>query len=351
MPQPLDAWARLESENLGKAGVFQLRIFGESSLNLFGVLELPERRVGIQLQVPSRLIPAVGEYPSTAGFRTRSERIASTTRIVVLLEVQEFRGVFGEMCIDVLRACLRAGSDETKAVHALVDRLIAWKELFRGSGPIPLPEREQMGLFGELTFLETLLDRSVPAATALEGWRGPFHDPHDFHLGSVHVEVKATASMDPGVTQISSLEQLDPAGTQALFLWHYRFQTATDGSGRTLRGLVEKLRVRLEAAGPHIRAAFDDCLLKIRYLDLHAAEHYDLIGLGLCQTRTLRICHGFPGLTHESVPAPVRAARYDLSVDMVSSEHDVRLEDAMEEICSGAFTRGSDPGGGRPPTS
>ncbi|MEP7121719.1 MAG: PD-(D/E)XK motif protein [Byssovorax sp.] len=330
----LDAWTRLEGENLGGSGVFQVRLFGESSLDLFALLDLPEGKVGIQLQVAARSVPAVGAYPSAAGFRTRVERSGAKTRITLLLEQREFRSVFGEMCFDVLRACLRAGSDETRAVHELVDRLVAWKELFSGAGARPLGEREQMGLVGELTFLDALLDRSVDPAEAVKAWRGPFSDPHDFHVGAVHIEVKSTGATDARVTRISNLAQLDPAGTTALFLWHYRFEMDSGGGGRSLHGLVEKLRARLETARPEVRANFDDCLLKLGYLDLHASEHYDVIALAVRQTRTLKIGPDFPSLTRSSVPTSVREARYDLSFDHVSSDHDVRLDEAMAEICS-----------------
>src|SRR5439155_9457885 len=112
----------------------------------------------------------------------------------MLLERPDFRGVFAEMCTDVLRCCRLAGGDEHRAVEKLVDRLGAWKELFRGSGPQPLGDEEQLGLYGELLFLEELITRNIQPASAVDAWKGPLKDPHDFHLGSVHVEVKTTAS-------------------------------------------------------------------------------------------------------------------------------------------------------------
>lgn len=322
------AWAHLEAERARSTGLFKLRICAESGLDLFAVLEVPDARVGLQLEVPARLVPRAPLQTSAAGFRTRVERTGGTTRITILLEAAAFRAVFGEMCGDVLRHCLHAGGDHAATVRALAERLAAWKELFSGAGPEPLSEREQTGLMGELAFLQVLLERRVAPGIAVASWRGPLRDPHDFHLGSIHVEVKSTVADDAGVVKISSLRQLDPAGTERLVLWHWVFRSAP-ATGLTLAARVQGLRRALDAADAAARVAFDRLLLKARYLDHHAAEHYAHAGFTVDAPRALLVAPGFPALNRTCVPSEIRDVTYDLALDEVDAAHQLTQDAAL----------------------
>jgi hypothetical protein len=331
MHEPVAAWSRLEGDNLGSAGVFQLRIHAESGLDLFAVVELPERKVGVKLEVSSEMVPTGGPLPSGGGFKIRAERAAAgRTRILILLERSEFREVFGEMCGDVVRWCLLAGKSEAKAVANLAERLFTWRDLFQGQGPLPLNEREQLGLHGELLFLESLLDRNVAPDRALSAWKGPLRDPHDFHLGSNHVEVKTTVSGKSAVVHIAGMRQLDPGTAENLFLWHYRMEGRDRTTGRTLAEQVQRLRARF--GGAPMRALLDDRLLRSRYLDSHAAEHYDTFPFTLSREQCHSVDARFPTLTRGNVPQAVVEARYELDLDRVSAGHAILLQDAWTTV-------------------
>lgn len=80
-----------------------------------------------------------------------------------------------------------------------------------------LSEEEQLGLIGELRFLEVLLSVASDAtqkAIALDAWRGHEQASRDFVFGSTFVEVKATRG-DRSIHQIGSLMQVDPRRSEA----------------------------------------------------------------------------------------------------------------------------------------
>jgi hypothetical protein len=103
-----------------------------------------------------------------------------------------------------------------------------------------LTTEEEVGLFGELTFLEFLL-RTIGAGPAIAAWQGPFSEEHDFVFNDVDVEVKTTVSerrrhVISGLTQLVSLRGVP------LSLISIQITRADSEVGRTLPSLVAHVR-------------------------------------------------------------------------------------------------------------
>lgn len=319
------AWAAIETKE-GIAAAFQLRLRGDSGLDLFAIVDQATGKRGIQLQVRSSSIPSLGSYPSSAAIRVKVERVQQLTRISILLERPEFKGVFAQLANDVFSACCAVAPDETQAVRVLVERLSTWKELFRDGGPRPLSEAEQLGLVGELLFVERLLMDGANRGAVVNGWRGPLFDSHDFRFGKLHVEVKATGGGVPYLARIANLQQLDPAGLDALHLWHWRLMIGAEGP--TLPGLVHHVRTLL--ADDPARSVFDALLLKARYFSDHA-EHYlnAYVHLG---DGCWVVSDAFPALTRANVPAVVRDAAYTIALEMIPDEFACSREALLKDV-------------------
>lgn len=106
------------------------------------------------------------------------------------------------------------------------------------------PEKE-LGLVGELRFLNLLLDAGILQFTAVDAWKGPHDGLHDFQIGLGSVEIKSTMIPDGFPVRIGSLEQLDDTNCPPLFLAGLRF--STQEAGKTLTELVDATRQRLDA--------------------------------------------------------------------------------------------------------
>ena len=97
-----------------------------------------------------------------------------------------------------------------------------------------LDKKFQLGLLGELLFLENLISE-LSANMAITSWVGPSKNKVDFIFsGDLCVEVKASANPLSNDIQISSLEQL-AAGFNSHFL--RRYGIAITPNGRTLLDL------------------------------------------------------------------------------------------------------------------
>lgn len=92
--------------------------------------------------------------------------------------------MFAEMVCDVVGTMdAVAGAGEESALRAMLSRIRAWQEFMRRT-PRGLSPEAEVGLAGELAFLDLLLDAGMSASLVVESWLGPTGGIHDFEIGS-----------------------------------------------------------------------------------------------------------------------------------------------------------------------
>lgn len=142
--------------------------------------------------------------------------------------------VFERLCADVVT---RAQDEpDMHPNKALIRALDDWQALFERT-PAALSREEQIGLFGELLVLERLAQ--TDPVKALGAWSGPGKSLRDFSSEKAFMEVKCTTSQDAKRVSISSLDQLDPAAGEPLFL--VLVSLTVDTTGDSTDVLIERL--------------------------------------------------------------------------------------------------------------
>ncbi|MCK6680983.1 MAG: PD-(D/E)XK motif protein [Thermoanaerobaculia bacterium] len=223
--------------------------------------------------------------------------------------------------IVTLRALAEAR--EEWVLHAFLARIRAWQSfMLHGRDALLGPEAE-VGLHGELTFLEEVLQAGISPLIAVEAWQGPLGAAQDFLLGAGAIEVKATLSESDFPATIGSLEQLDDSIHKPLFLAALRLRLGQDGVRLSER--VAGLRARL-GAYPVAQSMFDTRLLHAGYSDA-MAERYSR-AFAHMNTRTLLVNDDFPRITRATVGVAVRKARYEVDVNQVVAG-DIALVEAL----------------------
>lgn len=219
--------------------------------------------------------------------------------------------MFTLMAVDVLSAVERHVSNKlTDSFELFVRRVRAWQNFMRvGNSGILSPE-DEIGLFGELLFLQELIQTGLPLDIAIRSWRGPSGDVHDFSLGSGAVEVKTTSNKGSFMARISSLQQLDDSIVAPLYLCAIRLQIQEDG--HTLPELVESV------AGLFV----GDNLNAIKFCNriLSAGYHADFANsyhrrFGLVFRAFYVVDAGFPRLIAGNVPSAVTKVTYYVNLD------------------------------------
>jgi len=226
--------------------------------------------------------------------------------------------LFASMACDVVGAldeAVAAGANEPKLVRIFLARLGAWQEFMRKGSQALSPEAE-VGLIGELTLLRLIIETGMPSALALESWVGPLDGIQDFELGMGALEVKATLSTTGFLAKIGSLEQLEDATRQPLFVAGVRLRQAA--SGQNLPEVVESMRIVIKEEAESERL-LTERLLAAGYIDSHADYYHRRFELG--GMRVIEVTDDFPRLTSGNVPVGILRAMYEIDLDKVHGEH------------------------------
>lgn len=218
-----------------------------------------------------------------------------------------------------------ADSSSEKSFRALVGRIRAWQEFMRKSRTALCAEEER-GFVGELSMLVRLIELGLPAVAVLRAWEGPLDGIHDFVFGSGAIEVKSSLSSVGFPARIASLDQLDDAHHQPLFVAAVRLRV--DVEGLTLPQHIGLLRKCLGGDSESLRL-FHDRLLSAGYNE--AQSHYYDQRLSVSDVRLIEVAEGFPRLIPGNVPVGVRKVNYDIELDQIQAPR-LALADAVKRL-------------------
>lgn len=260
-----DTWSALEAEREQIPGIYERRVFGQSTFTAYAGLVRPELRLRFSVLVPSST-PTDNLERETRGFRVHRQYVAvdKATRISLELGDVAFRELFVVMAADVAVSVL-ACSDDATAIDAMRSRLNHWERFMRSAGLGGLSREGQIGLVGELLFLRTMFRDDVPAAEALASWTGPSGANQDFQCGGRALEVKTTVSNTSTAITVSNELQLDDTDCEALCLLHVRLKEQESG-GFTLPQLVDEVAATLSEG---VASEFADRLVQAGYHSMH----------------------------------------------------------------------------------
>lgn len=316
MPTPLDeelasAWRALAGGVHAESGWRSIAVSGLDGRRLQVARRFPENREALLIGFESVTLPPAATLPAATGFRV--ERIAPGLPGDWLALVRQEEGgieLFARMATDVV-ATIAASATAThqRQLQLFLSRVRAWQQ-FMNRSMAGLNAEAELGLAGELVCLDMLIHAGVDVHAAVEGWKRPLDGLQDFEIGSGAVEVKSTLSHDGFPASILSLEQLDDAARQPLFIFGCRFAVADEGL--TLSKRVHALRLVLEV-DPTAASRFENALLHAGYVDAHA-EHYTR-RLVVSESRCLLVDGTFPRLVAGNVPSAIRRVRYELDLD------------------------------------
>lgn len=257
---------------------------------------------------PCLLIETVldsGRQFEVGGMRLASVQGDNGPLAVLSLEDPARADLFTTVCADALQVAEETRHGELEAILA---RLEAWRQFLRErrSG---LGRNDVVGLLGELLVLQRLLDLN---AALLPAWRSPDDGLHDFEREGHSIEVKAT--LGPAtMIHISTLDQLDAAGTHRLHLMYVRLIETPDGQDL---GDVAQL-VRLLLTDEMHRRAFDNALLRRGLMpDDSAARSAPKVGVR--DWSAFLVDAAFPKLIRASVPSAVNDATYSLDLRRIA---------------------------------
>jgi hypothetical protein len=323
------AWDSLSGDDLS-VGWRSISLQHSGPLEIRAGRRSPDNAEAVLIGFPTAHFSKAEKLPEGNGFSVELTDFIDADRMWLALS-RKFAGsvdLFAAMSCDVIGAlddAVVTGSSEQQLAILCIRRIAAWQEFMR-KGADGLSPEEEVGLAGELTFLQFLIDSGVVANDALESWVGPVDGIQDFEIGTGAVEVKTTLSTNGFSAKVGSLEQLDDSVRQPLFLAAMRF--TQNLSGANLPEIVTSLRERFEGDPVSINL-FSERLLAAGYTATHATRY--VRKLAISQMKLLMVGDGFPRLTPGTVPLGIRRAMYEIDIDKVPGE-DFELTQALMKL-------------------
>ena len=194
-----------------------------------------------------------------------------------------------------------------------------------------LSEREALGLFAELWFLDQWAGVTPENVTA---WGGDDNTRHDFQWLGRSVEVKATARRGDGgaIHTIQHLDQLADPEVGTLYLFSLRV-VRDRLAANTLAAIVSRCSEQLRGSAP-ARGAFLRMVSRRGYTPADRSlreASYRIVAEGIYE-----VTGNFPRLTAESFPNGMPAGITDVSykIDMSASEPWRRDREALGWLSS-----------------
>lgn len=318
-------WKELEGRYGGDEGVYRRLDLGHEIGIRMAVLS-PGRTWAILIEIspedasvlaPPRwrgmgfkVIPLTGPEPGTK-------------HICLFVENPEHRSVFTSLCSDIIRTL--ESSDRTSRVKNLQQCFHRWSKFFERWGQEGLTQERQRGLFGELEFLEMMLESGLSPIEAVSSWKGCTGGVHDFVRLGRAVEVKTTISKEPRKISVSSERQLDDADLQSLSLFILTLHEM-DAMAMTLPDAVSRTRQLLEK-DTNAASFFEAGLIAAGYVDSDADKYPKCYAIRKREAFGVR--NGFPRIV--TISPGVGDLQYTVTVSACGA-HEIAVDAMLYEF-------------------
>jgi hypothetical protein len=275
-------------------------------IGLSAVVRVNDAMPGIVIRVPSRWPATSWKVLLLNGVRFEQPMTDHHDHLLpVMMADEDAVEVFAVFTADLASALEVEGTLEAR-MRLLMDRIVLWKRFFqKNSGP--LSEEAVRGLIGELEILAKMI-AAYGVDAALETWKGPAGELHDFHQEAFRIEVKTWVNESSPRIFISDPSQIviDPAWP----VFMAAVQLARDNAeGFTLPERIATILCGMTAPQ---RTVMEVLLADVGYLPVHA-ELYSK-RFSVAETVFHVIGEGFPMIDPATLPGGITNLKYSLEL-------------------------------------
>ena len=222
-----------------------------------------------------------------------------------------YNNIFSRLCFDMLESS-RNEQGNGKYLK-LVQRYIAWYNMFTGKKSDILTKEQQKGLCGELLFLEQKISER-PIVEALTAWQGPLEADQDFVFADSWAEIKSVKLSATAVT-ISSLEQLQLESPGMLIVYKLEDTNSEDQDRFSLHMLVERITRAISNSVDAV-LLFKEKLYFAGYDP--EEESYKQTFFKIREKFVYSVIDDFPRLTQMNTPVAIVEAKYQIDLAAIN---------------------------------
>ena len=258
-------------------GVVKRAIDIPSSLKMFCTYKSPDGYCGIAFSFNQGISLDISPFHNLTEIEVslfKDYSFPDSKFLLIQLNNREKRvcDIFAAICSNIANIIVSVPT-EREAIKLVINQMRKWQDLFSKKIKNTLSIQEQQGLFGELSFLQKLINSSINRVRSIESWVGPNKAPQDFQRESWAVEVKTiTVNKFPNVS-INSELQLDETTVENLFLYNLVVELIPF-EGKNLPELINDLRVCL-SQDDNATNLFENKLIYYGYFDADIEAYGD----------------------------------------------------------------------------
>lgn len=319
-----DVWNKLESSrHLGEA---RFKLVDYEPLNCYlSILESTNTRC-FELQIDSTSLKTFEKKFKGVEIYLVTLKSNRKSLIIYLLD-SDLSEIF-TLFIEDLLSNIRGIIEVNVAFQQIQNQFGKWGKLFAQIKGELLSKERQRGLYGELTFLKTLLNRSSDKEDVVKSWTGPSGSNQDFSNELSAVEVKTSKATKPTVNIASEL-QLDWSILDSLFLYVFHIDELSNGND-TLMKLIEEIKEKISNENNIVRL-FEDKLHQVG-IPVGDEKLYDDFGFIIRSQRAYKVQNGFPALINDFINNDaIHSIKYQIELAACQS-YEVNQEDVIRKM-------------------
>lgn len=305
----LNPWSKLEVPSMGnvsmlrvdasnKYGIFYAKSPSNQYMLFFFVEEFPNYTKRVELN----------------GVEVALMETADKKAIVLTLKNSQDWELFLHVCMD-LNNVTKDSKTERDAAGRFYNRLLYWQYFMKHNRTNLLTKEEQLGLMGELLFLEMFVLPKYEPLEAMAFWTGPDGDVQDFSIDNKRIEVKTCASPSKNEIKISSAQQLYSANCSVFLSVVYLMPSSVEHEGAiSLYRLAKRVAEKL-LRNP---VAYEIFIQKLASVGMFIEDVYDNEFMVCNNIKFFDVSAEFPKITPNMLSDAINKVVYTISLNLAS---------------------------------
>jgi len=304
-------WKKLDEDNSFESGVVLKRYSSKSIQDYYAALIMPEKIKSIAIRIPSdiRVVSELVNDLRDIKIKSYPDNLHEDSKLLVISLVDDsLTEIFAVLCEDLFQK-IRLIAVHKQLYDTLFERIQHWKELFQKSKNSSLTTEKQKGLYGELYFLNKIIEHTKNPIFCLDIWKGPEFGIRDFEYNKCAVEVKTSSTHNQQKLFINSARQLDTSTLDSIFVMHLSVEIQNRVK-HTLSEIVKKIKSGINTNYQAV-TLFKMKLLKAGYIESHTSI-YDKTGYEIRFEKYYHVKDDFPRIEENEIRTGVGDVKYSI---------------------------------------
>jgi hypothetical protein len=251
-------------------------------------------------------------------------------KIIMELKRIEFKDIFITTINKIISKIFLEKNTGHQALLSFIKNLDEHKNFFEDEGgPKILSDKVQIGLYGEIFYLNEILSKKINAVEANNYWTGPYKK-HDFTTLKILLETKTSKSQSEKIINTSS-EQINPNQDKPLYLVFLNINEFVNG--KNLNDIINEIGKKIKEQ--NVEAYNDFCLklIKVGYHEIHS--HYYLQNYQVTKKFYYQVNKDFPYINRNEIeiPAAIEKLNLEYKINLNKCEQFlIKEEDFLNKI-------------------